>query len=489
MRPMHPMHPMIFCLLSAKFVQSKSLVMRSIVLCAIALCTFAPSLSPAQEPATAIRFTAQEEAYLRSAKPITMCADPDWVPFERITPQGEHQGIAADLVQLVAQRVGLQIVVYPAKTWDESLAASKSGRCQLMSFLNQTPARDQWLNFTQPIFSDQNIIVTREEHPYIGDLQALTDHRVVVPRNTMVEERIRRDFPHLTVITTISEDEAMAFVSERKADLTVRSLIVAAYAIKKEGLFNLKISGQIPAYTNQLRIGVIKSEPILRDILDKGVSTITAQEREAITNKHVSISVQKGIDYVLVWQIIIGGGLIMVLVLLWNRKLTSLNKALERLSVTDTLTGVFNRLKIDAVLEQEIVRANRFGQPFSVIMLDIDHFKSVNDTYGHQAGDQVLIAIATILRENTRETDIVGRWGGEEFIVICPQTERSGAVNLADGLRQKIERHTFAIAERKSASFGVATYQTGDLAAALVKRADSALYQAKDTGRNRVEVG
>ncbi|MDP1525334.1 MAG: transporter substrate-binding domain-containing protein [Rhodocyclaceae bacterium] len=187
-----------------------------------------------------------------------MCVDPDWVPFERINAQGQHEGIAADLVQLVAQRVGLKIELYPVKTWDESLAASKSGKCQIMSFLNQTPAREQWLIFTAPIFFDQNVIITREEHPYIGEPKDLTEQTIVLPRGTMVEERVRRDFPKLKVITTGSEPEAMTHVSERKADMTVRSLIVAAYAIKKEGLFNLKISGQIPAYTNQLRIGVLK---------------------------------------------------------------------------------------------------------------------------------------------------------------------------------------------------------------------------------------
>jgi len=117
----------------------------------------------------------------------------------------------------------------------------------------------------------------------------------------MVEERVHRDFPNLKVVLTQSEPESMRLVSERKADLTIRSLIVAAHAIKKEGLFNLKISGQIPQYTNQLRIGVLKEETVLRSILNKGVKTITPQEREAITNRHVSINIQQGIDWTRVY--------------------------------------------------------------------------------------------------------------------------------------------------------------------------------------------
>ncbi len=391
------------------------------------------------------------------------------------------------MIQLVAQRVGLKITLYPVKTWDESLAASKAGRCQIMSFLNKTPERETWLSFTEPIFFDPNIIITREEHAYIGDIRGLRDETVALPRGTMVEERIRNDYPNLKVIPTGSEPESVALVSERKADMTIRSLIVAAYAIKKEGLFNLKISGQIPELTNKLRIGVLKEETLLRDILDKGVKTLSAQERETISNKHVSINVQQGVDYSLVWKILAGAVIVLLTVTYWNRKLSVLNKELERLSVTDKLTGLYNRLKIDAVLEHEITRSQRFGQPFSLILLDIDHFKSVNDTYGHQAGDLVLIAVASILAGNTRKTDIVGRWGGEEFIVICPQTDEIGVLNLAEGLREKFQAYDFPVAKHKTASFGVTTYRQGDQPKEIVQRVDEALYLAKNNGRNRVE--
>lgn len=253
----------------------------------------------------AITFTPAEQAYIAQAGPIPMCVDPDWAPFERINAQGRHEGIAADLVQLVAQRVGLRLELLPAQDWDESLAASQGKRCLVMSFLNQSPARDAWLAFTAPIFSDPNVIITREEHGFITDPAGLKGERVALPRGTMVEERVRGDFPNLGVVLTASEPEAMRLVSERRADLTIRSLIVAAHAIKTEGLFNLKISGQIPAYTNQLRMGVHKDEPVLRAILDKGIQTITPQERQAIANQHVAIRVhQDGIDWPRVYALL-----------------------------------------------------------------------------------------------------------------------------------------------------------------------------------------
>lgn len=280
----------------------------------------------------AVDLTAEERSYIERNPRIRMCVDPDWVPFERINSQGKHEGIAADLVQLIAQRVGLKVDLYSVKTWEESLVASKDKRCQIMSFLNQTPEREKWLVFTKPIFFDQNIIITREDHLYIGDLKGLTEETVALPRGTMVEERTRKAFPNLQVVTTETEAEAVALVSERKVDMTIRSLIVAAYTIKKEGLFNLKISGQIPAFANELRIGVLKDELVLRDLLDKGVETITQQEREAISNKHVSVTVEHAFDYKQLLMVLLGAVLVLLAVIFWFRKLREVDQARVQLA-------------------------------------------------------------------------------------------------------------------------------------------------------------
>lgn len=429
------------------------------LLLAVALAIWLP-VDAAHPGSPVVALSPEEKTYVEHVKAVKMCVDPDWAPFERINAHGQHEGIAADLVQLVAQRVGLSIELYPTTTWEESLAASKSGRCELMSFLNRSPARDAWLIFTDPIFFDQNIIVTREEHPNIDHLQGVQGKSVALPRGTMMEERIRKDYPGLRVVTTASESEAITLVSERKADMTVRSLIVAAHAIKKEGLFNLKVAGQMPEYTNQLRIGVIQQAPILRNILDKGVQSITPQERESVVNRHVAIQVHNGIDYGLIWQ----GG-------------------------TDKLTGLFNRQKLDVKLEMEFLRARRSGAPLSVIILDLDHFKNVNDTWGHQVGDQVLVCTAQLLTARLRQTDCAGRWGGEEFMVICPDTDLEGARALAETLRQAIAAQIFPTAGHQTASFGVACCTVGDQVKTLVSRADQALYEAKHLGRNRVEAG
>ncbi|EGR0589853.1 diguanylate cyclase [Vibrio fluvialis] len=162
-------------------------------------------------------------------------------------------------------------------------------------------------------------------------------------------------------------------------------------------------------------------------------------------------------------------------------------KRAEELAITDQLTGLYNRLHIDRVAKIEIEREKRYGNDLSLLMMDLDHFKNVNDTYGHMAGDEVLIHLANILREHTRAADCVGRWGGEEFIIICPDTNLHSATVLAEKLRTTIEAHSFPAVGRLTSCFGVAQYQESDTGKEqMITRADEALYKAKEQGRNRV---
>ena len=162
------------------------------------------------------------------------------------------------------------------------------------------------------------------------------------------------------------------------------------------------------------------------------------------------------------------------------------NKELEQLAVTDRLTNLYNRLYLDRALARELAVAQRTGEAFSLIMIDVDRFKAINDALGHLAGDNVLKEIADILHTRIRTTDVAGRWGGEEFLLICPATNNDGAGEVAETLRRLIEESNCSAAGRCTASFGIASYRVDDTVTTLVARADLALYRAKEEGRNRV---
>jgi len=443
------------------------------------LSTLLSGTAPAQE-------TGQTERAILPQMTATVCVDPDWPPFEIIDDQGEHVGIAGDLLRLAAERSGVMLTLYPTKDWTESLAASQAGQCDLLSFLNQTPQREAWLIFTDPIFVDPNVLVTREEHPFIPDLAAVSGETIAVPNGTAIEEWVRAEFPNLTVVTTESEAQAFAMVSQRKADMTMRSLIVAVYTIKKEGWFNLKIAGQVPGYENQLRIGVLKDKEGLRDRLNLGVRAISEAERQTIANTHVAIVAQMGVDYAVIGKVISVFAVVLLTNLFWIGKLRQANQKLRIQAQTDSLTGLGNRALSNERFVVEVERATRYSRPFSVIIIDIDHFKAINDDLGHLVGDETLVTVAGLAKASTRSHDILSRWGGEEFLILCPETAQAQAEVIAERIRQTVRDHPFKTGRRLTVSAGVAALRPGDDVDSLLHRADTALYQAKNGGRDRV---
>ncbi|MDR2152571.1 MAG: diguanylate cyclase [Helicobacteraceae bacterium] len=164
-----------------------------------------------------------------------------------------------------------------------------------------------------------------------------------------------------------------------------------------------------------------------------------------------------------------------------------LNEATKQ-SHTDALTGMMNRLRINELLQMEIDRAERYGDDLSVALLDIDHFKAVNDTFGHLVGDQTLKTLAQILIAKTRKTDLAARWGGEEFLVALINTPKEWAARKMEQLRLSVESHDYGEAPKITISIGVSSYRFGDTMETLIGRADVALYLAKEGGRNRVEI-
>ncbi len=168
-----------------------------------------------------------------------------------------------------------------------------------------------------------------------------------------------------------------------------------------------------------------------------------------------------------------------------NLELKSKNKELEILSTTDKLTGLLNRRKMDKELNKELKRAKRYNQTFSLILVDIDFFKKVNDTFGHQAGDTLLIELSRLIRNSLRSSDLVARWGGEEFLVLCPNSDLNEATNLAERLRLFVENYNFSVERKITISVGVAEYK-GQSLDDLINEADKKLYIAKREGRNRV---
>ena len=164
---------------------------------------------------------------------------------------------------------------------------------------------------------------------------------------------------------------------------------------------------------------------------------------------------------------------------------------LVEMATTDKLTGIHNRHAFEPAFQQVLKTAQRNKQIFSLVLIDIDHFKKINDQHGHHVGDQVIKEFSAILKKNLRGSDLLCRWGGEEFLILLNQCDKTNALNLTEKIRQQIEENTIALTKKNitiTASFGISQYQHGEDEKTLFERVDQALYKAKELGRNRIEI-
>ena len=455
---------------------------------------------PAERNGVAARFTVEEREYLASKESLRMCVTPSRLPFEDIDEQGNHTGIIADILRLIAQRIGLRLEVVPASSRNQSAAYAASGTCDIVSGLSKRPTESKRFLFSKPYLESMDVIVTKDDAPYIPDLQSLAGKDVGVVAGDVVEGFLKDNYPAIRIRTMASEEAALRMVAKEKVDAAIAGLQTASYTIHELGLYSLKIAGQTP-FKRYFRIGVSKADAPLRPILNKAVASLSSQKINRISQKWLSIKYEHGFNYQLFWQVLAVLAVVVGIFIYWNRKLSRLNQKLaeahqqlahkseelEKISVTDGLTGLFNRLRLEEILHDESERSRRYMRPLSVIMMDIDRFKGINDTFGHRAGDGVLRDVSEAVSRDVRQADTVGRWGGEEFIILCPETDLRNAAALAEKLRKRIEGLQLQGVGSVTSSFGVAELQAGEEFEDMIHRADEAMYRAKQKGRNRVE--
>ncbi|ERP31137.1 transporter substrate-binding domain-containing protein [Chitinivibrio alkaliphilus] len=218
-----------------------------------------------------VSYTREESRFIDTVGTVYLCVDPYWEPYELLHEDGSFTGIAADLIDRISQRTGIEFEIVPTENWSESLEYMRNGKCDVLAFLNYTEERAQWMNFTESYYTTQNVFVTRSEHPDIHDLNDFTSIRAVLPEGTSIEERFRREYPHVEIILVETEVETFEAVHAGKADFTFRSLPVAAFLIRNEGWFSLKVAGTLEGYDNNFRMGCAPDLPLLPMILNKGI--------------------------------------------------------------------------------------------------------------------------------------------------------------------------------------------------------------------------
>jgi diguanylate cyclase (GGDEF)-like protein len=444
--------------------------------------------------------SASENAYLIQKGRITYCLNPLRMPLEGI--RNNHSfGMAAEFTTLFQKRLGIPFEFIPTGTYERYRRFVTSGRCDILPLVDVNDCEAMNLKPTKPFMEFATVLVTRDNAPFVGSLRDMAGRKVGVAEAHLFRSAFIRRFDGVSFTPERRPGTGLKKVSDGRLSALVIALPIATYHIRRLGLTNLKVATHID-YAGKLAAGVRKDLPQLWMLLNKTVSSLTETEKDDVYRKWISIRFSGRIEYTRVAVVFALLSVLLAGVLLWNRKLAALNKRitdahnllaaknreLERLSTTDPLTGLKNRLKLNGLLEKVMERFAQNKEPAALIFLDMDHFKVVNNIFGQAAGDKALQMLGIVLTANIRQTDIAGRWGGEEFLIICPETAEAGAYKLAESLRQIIEDTTFPDVGGTTCSFGVSVFQEGDRLETVLNRANTALNQAKAKGRNRVEV-
>ena len=446
-----------------------------------------------------VGLTPAEKKFIVEKSTIVSCISQNRMPFGAYQ-QNQVTGMTADFLELFSERLGISFTAVPTQSWAESLAGINNGECDILPMVSETPDRKKFIDFTSSYLNSSVAIITRETEGFISGLFDFSGKKVGIPDGEPAWELAPRDYPAISFVLFPDVEQCLLQLSSGKIDAALLSLPVATYHIRHMGLDNLKVAGYSGLQDN-LRVGVRKNNTQLHSIMSKVIRSLPRKDIDLVYQKWVSLTFEHRFDYSLLWKILGVVAILLSLIIVWNHKLMKLNRAiagahqeleeknkeLERISITDSLTGLFNRRYIDRVLETELKRQFRYQRHLAVILIDLDNFKTVNDSHGHQAGDMILVQFGEMLKSAVRASDVAGRWGGEEFIVICPESELGGALTLAESLRKKIARDSSAEFGRQTASFGVACLRFGETKDSLIKRVDDALYVAKESGKNRVE--
>ncbi|MGE4267912.1 MAG: transporter substrate-binding domain-containing protein [Deferribacterales bacterium] len=444
-------------------------------------------------------FTEDEIRYLKDKKVIRMCVDPDWMPFEQLKNGKKHMGIAADFFALIRPKLPAKLVIVPTASWEETLLAVKSRKCDILSLAMQTEERSKYLNFTKPYLIVPNVIATSVNEPFIDGLESVMDRKFGSVKGYAITELLKQQYPELKLVEVSNDEEGIRMLQQGRIYGYIGTMPSIGYQLGQQKITDIKISARLPRDW-EMGVAARNDEPRLAVIFQKLINTVSEAEKNKILGNWLSIRYDQRINYALLTRIALIAALFIAVMLYWstklkrvNTKLTEANIKLQELSEKDSLTGLYNRRYFSSNAVQVFGTCRREGVRFSMAILDLDHFKRINDTYGHVAGDICLQRAADVIKSHfQRDNDTAARYGGEEFAMYTTGGEETSLTTHMETLRKDIETIRVNV-EGKSISMTVSIGvfslmpDSGDTLDDVVRKADDALYKAKENGRNRVE--
>jgi polar amino acid transport system substrate-binding protein len=423
----------------------------------------------------------EDSKYLENNN-FTLYVEDNKIPFSfKITNQ--LKGIEIDFWNLISKKLSKPLNI--EETINNQIFTIFSNTIKAKFIYSFEKKNTSGYLLTDPVAQVPIALVTKNDKNFITNLSTLKNIQIGVINNLEIISTLQKEYPKINFIGIDSTDIALMKLQKNEIFALIDNMYTISHKINKNNLNNIKINTLL---NHKLNIYLQSEEKnrLFINILNSAINRFTQEDKNNILNNYQFIFYPKTIDIYFIAKIIIPFVLLLIIFIYFNFKLKKeikkrkeIEKQLSELANKDGLTNIYNRRRIEELCEIEIIRNKRYKSDLSIIFFDINDFKDINDNIGHHVGDEVLIKISDIINKNIRNIDFIGRWGGDEFLIILPQTSLSQTKNIVSNLEDLLKEMEFNDSITVTCSFGIANYENGDTLDSLLKKADESMYEQK----------
>ena len=437
---------------------------------------------------TNIMFNDSQTKYLENNNFALLIDNARNIPFS-FRLNNKLTGIEIDIWNLISKKISKEPLIKEISVNNMNYPTQNSVNVQFVYGSEKKETKGYLLS--EAIAQIPIVLVTTDNKNLITSLSNLKHVQIGVLKNLDIISTLQKEYKNIEFIPIENTEAGIYKLEKNQIFGLIDNLYTISHKINKD-YSNVKINSLLD-YELNLYLQVLQKDSAFMNIINNAINRFTKEDIDAILNNYQFILYSEQVDYYLIFKIVLPLMLLLVLFVYYNIKMREeiekrkkIELQLSELANRDFLTKIFNRRKIEEILEIELDRVERYENNLSVIFFDINDFKYINDTFGHIMGDEVLIKIADLLSYNIRITDSIGRWGGDEFLIILPQTTLSQCENIILDFEEQINLIEFNDGLKISCSFGVADYKEGDDLDSLLKRADESMY-CKKINRKKIK--
>ena len=419
-----------------------------------------------------------------NANQFTLLTQADHIPFS-FKNLNELIGIEIDFWKLISDKLSKPFNIEEVLKDNILNIFSNSIKVKFVySFKKESSDKNVLSN---PIAKVPLALATKNGVHYISDLNSVEHIKIGVLKDLEIFESLKRDYPNVNFIEINTIDDGIYRLKNNLLFGLIDNLYTLSHQIEQFQIDELKINTTLK-YKINIYLEVKKQNEQFIKIVNKIIDSLSEKEKSSIFNNYQLILYHNNIDIYYILKFVIPLIILLSVFIFLNYRLRNEIKKreeteikLSNLANNDSLTGIYNRRKIEELCEAELKRSERYSNELSVIFFDVNDFKIINDKLGHHKGDEVLIKIASVISQNIRTTDYFGRWGGDEFLIVLPQTNLYKTEHLVKILENILTTINFDLKMNRkiSCSFGLSQYEKNDTLDSFLKRADESMYVNK----------